>query len=107
MSKVVLIRCESYDIDIVREAVKKGINLLGGISAFASPKEKILLKPNWIMGASPEKAATTHPAVFRAVAELLKETGANMFYGDSPGFGSPEAAAKKTGSAGIATDLGI
>ncbi|MBN2444676.1 MAG: DUF362 domain-containing protein [Spirochaetales bacterium] len=107
MSKVVLIRCESYDIDIVRAAVKKGMDLLGGMSAFVSPDEKILLKPNWIMGAQPEKAATTHPAVLRAVAELLKETGAKMFYGDSPGFGSPESAARKTGSGPVATDLGI
>jgi len=37
MSTVALIKCESYDLSDVKDAVKKGINLLGGVSKFASP----------------------------------------------------------------------
>ena len=32
-SKVALIRCESYDEDIVAAAVKKAVDLVGGISS--------------------------------------------------------------------------
>jgi uncharacterized protein (DUF362 family)/Pyruvate/2-oxoacid:ferredoxin oxidoreductase delta subunit len=37
------------------------------------------------MKRKPEKATTTHPAVARAVAELVKEAGAVPIIGDSPG----------------------
>lgn len=107
MSKVALIGCSSYDYNEVKEAVTKGIGLLGGPSFFARAGEKILLKPNWIMAVAPEKAATTHPAVFKAVAEIFKAQGVKLSYGDSPAFNSPESAAKKTGCADVAKALDI
>jgi uncharacterized protein (DUF362 family)/NAD-dependent dihydropyrimidine dehydrogenase PreA subunit len=107
MSKVALIRCGSYEYNEVKDAVLKGMDLLGGPSLFVKPGEKILLKPNWLFAIPPERAATTHPMVFKAVAEIFKSTGANLSYGDSPGFGSSENAAKKTGCAAAANDLGI
>lgn len=107
MSKVVLVHCESYDDAQVKAAVQKGITLLGGPLSFVKPGEKILLKPNWISASSPEKCATTHPSVFRAVCEILNEVGANLTYGDSPAYHSPEAAAQKTGFTKVATELGI
>jgi uncharacterized protein (DUF362 family) len=78
MSKVALIRCEDYEYDHVKEAVQKGIALLGGAGVFAQPNEKILLKPNWIMAVPPERCATTHPAVFKAVAEIFQTYGVNL-----------------------------
>jgi uncharacterized protein (DUF362 family)/Pyruvate/2-oxoacid:ferredoxin oxidoreductase delta subunit len=107
MSKVVLVRCGSYDYHEVKAAVTKGIGLLGGPLAFVKPDEKILLKPNWIMAMPPEKCATTHPMVFKAVAEVFQTTGATLVYGDSPGFTAPEVAAQKTGCAAAASELGI
>lgn len=107
MSKVVLVKCSSYEYEEVRAAVKRGLELLGGPQAFAKAGEKILLKPNWIMAVPPERAATTHPAVFKAVAEAFLATGAQLSYGDSPGFASPETASKKTGFTAAAAELGI
>lgn len=107
VSQVVLVRCESYDFDQVKEAVKRGIKLLGGPDVFASPDEKILLKPNWLAADPSEKCITTHPAIFKAVAEILQSAGAKLTYGDSPAFQSPAAASKKTGVAAIAAELNI
>jgi Uncharacterized conserved protein len=107
MSKVALVRCESYDYDLVKTAVERGIDLLGGPSVFVKSGEKILLKPNWIMAVPPEKAATTHPTIFKSVAEIFKNSGVNLTYGDSPGFGSSENAAKKTGFADVANELNM
>lgn len=107
MSTVALIRCESYDTDAVRQAVRRGIDLLGGPRAFIEPGESILLKPNWLAAAAPEDCVTTHPAVFRAVAEVLKEAGAVLSYGDSPAFQSPELAARKTGCQAVGDELGL
>jgi uncharacterized protein (DUF362 family) len=66
-TKVAVIRCESYIYEEVYEAVRTGLNLLGGISAFTRAGEKIVIKPNILIGTDPEKGVTTHPSVFRAV----------------------------------------
>jgi len=107
MSKVALIRCTSYHYDEVKEAVKRGLDLIGGAQSFIRPGEKILLKPNLLTGEPPERCVTTHPAVFKAVGELLQSQGAVLCYGDSPGLGSPEGAARKSGIAEAAQVLGI
>lgn len=106
-SKVALLGCETYDPDEVFLAVKRGVELLGGVSAFVKKGEKILLKPNLLSGNPPERCVTTHPAVFRAAGLLLKEAGASLSYGDSPGFGSMAAAARKAGLAAAAEELGV
>lgn len=108
MSKVAVIRCESYDTEQVYDSVKKGLSYFGGISHFVSSDEKILLKPNLLRGKQPEYAVTTHPAVFEAVVRLLKEANCEkLVYGDSPGVGHPEKAAKESGIFDVAQKYGI
>ena len=99
---VALVPVDSYDQDAVDAAVRIGIGLLGGIGQFARPEEKVLLKPNLLSRALPQKAITTHPAVFSAVARLLRESGyTHLSYGDSPGnpTTSPAKAADLSGIA--------
>jgi uncharacterized protein (DUF362 family)/Pyruvate/2-oxoacid:ferredoxin oxidoreductase delta subunit len=104
-SKVALIRCDQYDADMVYDAVKRGIDLLGGMENFAKPGEKILLKPNGLSGSPPEKNVTTHPTVFRAAGRLLKEGAATVYYGDSPGIGSVAGTMRKAGLKAVADEL--
>ena len=104
-SKVALVRCNSYEIEEVRMAVSKGLDLIGGAGSFVKKGEKILLKVNLLVGEVPEKCVNTHPMVFKAVAELFTAEGSIVQYGDSPGFGSPHAAAKKAGIAEVAEEL--
>ena len=99
-STVVLVPVSTYDQAAVDEAVRTGVELLGGIGQFVSPEEKILLKPNMLSGMLPQKAVTTHPAVFSAAAKLLREAGyEHLSYGDSPGNPafSPARAANVSG----------
>jgi len=63
MSKVALIKCESYDGLDVHNAVQKGLDLLGGVSKFVKKGEKILLKPNFLAGEMPGKCVTTNPRI--------------------------------------------
>lgn len=107
MSKVALIRCESYEYDEVRAAVERGIGLIGGPGMFVRAGEKILLKPNMLATDAPEKCSVTHYAVFKAVAEAFLKTDAVLSYGDSPVVHSPEAAARKTLIAGVAEELEV
>lgn len=107
MPLVAIIKCDSYEYNKVHESVERGINLLGGVEKFVIPGEKILLKPNLLMGADPGKSITTHPSVFKAVAEIFKNSGANLSYGDNPGVIDPFSAAKKAGLSEVAHQLNI
>ncbi len=101
MSKVAIVRCQSYDIEEVYPAIQRGMTLLGGIKALV-PEEKILLKPNLLASSNPDKAVTTHPVVFEAVIRLFQENGYSLIYGDSPGFENPEKVAAKCGLKDVA-----
>ena len=90
---VALVPCASYDMEEVLPAVREGLALLGGVTAFVRPEEKILLKPNLLSRALPQRAITTHPAVFEAVIVCLREAGCrDLRYGDSPGHPGMTAA---------------
>lgn len=107
MSKVAIIRCESYEYDKVKKAITRGIDLVGGALEFVNPGEKILLKPNLLTAEVPERCATTHPAVFKAVAEIFKEAGAVLSYGDSPATFKMKEAARKSGIEAAALEVGV
>jgi uncharacterized protein (DUF362 family)/Pyruvate/2-oxoacid:ferredoxin oxidoreductase delta subunit len=107
MAQVALIRCNSYELAEVRAAVRRGLDLLGGAGRFAKKGQKLLLKPNLLVGEAPEKCVNTHHTVFRAAAELFIETGALVSYGDSPAFGSTSFAARRCGIQEAAHDLNI
>lgn len=107
---VALVPSADYSQSVVDDAVRTGVSLLGGIERFVSPDEKILLKPNLLLGALPQKAITTHPAVFSAVARLLRENGyEHLSYGDSPGnpVTQPDKAAHIAGISEVAEQFGL
>ncbi len=115
--QVALVRCDSYDNRQVEEAVTKAVELLGGLEAVLSSGKKpltressIVLKPNLLAKTEPDKACTTHPAVFSAVGSLLRKNGFNsLSYGDSPGnpMIKVESVAEECGIKAAADSLGI
>lgn len=76
--------CKSYDTAQVEAAVRRSVELLGGVEKFIRPDEKVLLKPNLLTDALPDAGITTHPEVVRAVIRLLKPVTKNILCGDSP-----------------------
>ncbi len=107
---VALIPLDTYDQDAADAAVRQGVELLGGVGRFVRPEEKILLKPNLLARSLPQKAITTHPAIFSAVCRLLREEGyAHIKYGDSPGnpTTTPDKAADTAGITEAAERYGL
>jgi uncharacterized protein (DUF362 family)/NAD-dependent dihydropyrimidine dehydrogenase PreA subunit len=110
---VALVACEGYGRDRVLTAVKRSIDLIGGIGLFAKPGQRILLKPNILMPSTAEKCVVTHPDVIYAVAKLLVDNGCEVIIAESPGAGmiySPanlRKAYEKVGYDLVAKDLGI
>ena len=105
-SRVSLQKLEAYNPDNTLTAVKKLLEPLGGMSAFVSPGQKVLIKPNLLSGETPDKAVTTHPEIVRAVIKLAKKAGGEVTVGDSPGSGSPESVARKSGIFDIVKEMG-
>ena len=75
---------DSYDYPRLRESVVSLLKPLGGIESFVKRGERVLLKPNMLVGKQPDLAVTTHPALVRVVAELVREVGCEVMIGDSP-----------------------
>lgn len=84
---VSLVRCEDYDIDRLRAALRDLLAPLGGMAAFVRPGERIGLKPNIIMPSTPERAICTHPLLVAAVALAVREAGGYPVVVESPGAG--------------------
>lgn len=114
-SLVVLVPCPDYDRQRVRDAVRQGLERLGGDwlraglrGAEAPGAGPVLLKPNMLRPSLPEKGVTTHPAVFSAVARCLQEKGVRLSFGDSPnGLFRPLDVARQSGLLAEAEALGI
>src|SRR4030065_2062289 len=51
---------------------------------------RVLIKPNLLAPASPDKAIVTHPLIIRAAAEYVLDKGAYPVISDSPASGSFE-----------------
>jgi uncharacterized protein (DUF362 family)/Pyruvate/2-oxoacid:ferredoxin oxidoreductase delta subunit len=84
-TRVSLIKCSSYEQGELKRAVRRAVDLIGGMAKFVKSGEKILLKPNLLAARQPDRAITTHPEVMRAMVRLVREAGAVPFIGDSPG----------------------
>ncbi len=82
-SRVSLVKCKSYEPNLVQGAIRKAIDLIGGITGFIKPESGVLVKPNLLMAKEPEFGITTHPEVVRAVIKILKEINCKIFVGDS------------------------
>lgn len=106
-ARVAVVRCETYEPSEVSGATRRALELLGGAGRFVSPGERIVLKPNLLVASTADKAVTTHPEVFSAVAAALAEAGAILTWGDSPGFGGALGAGKRAGISQAAERLGI
>jgi len=106
-SAVALVRCDTYDEAAVEKAVREGLELIGGVSRFIKPGEKIVMKPNVLLGRKPGSCVCTHPAVFKAVGRVLLEAGAIVSGGDSSGFGTCAANMGGSGLKQAAEDIGV
>lgn len=84
-STVSIIKCPNYNSYNVEKAVRKSIDLVGGIDKFVKSGERVLVKPNILSARQPDDAVCTHPEVVRAVIRLVKGRGATVTVGDSPG----------------------
>jgi len=83
-SKVSIIKCSSYERTRLKDAIKKAVDLVGGMAGFVKNGQKVLVKPNLLSAKTPDDIVHTHPEIVRAVVQLAKEAGGVVSIGDSP-----------------------
>jgi len=86
MAKVFVKRA-SYDAPNLQSMVFEIMDRMAG-NDFFRPDQRVLIKPNLLLPATPEKAILTHPYIVRAVAEYVLKRGAVVQIADSPATGS-------------------
>ncbi|MDZ4165220.1 MAG: DUF362 domain-containing protein [Smithellaceae bacterium] len=91
----VIVRRSSYSYDQLRPRFFELMDALGGEKI--RRQERVLIKPNLLMAAAPDRAITTHPSLVRAAAEYVLERGAIPQISDSPAMGSFERIMDKGG----------
>lgn len=104
MQKVAAVKADSYDPQVVEQAMAELLDHLGGISQYIQPGERVLVKPNMLEGVDKGLSVTTHPEVVRAIIRQVKSVGAIPIVGDSPGIGGTLKVAEKCGILAVCQD---
>jgi len=104
-------RCPTYEKVELETAIRECLGGLGGIQAYVSKGDRILLKPNMLSAREPEQAITTHPEVVRIAIRLVREAGGTPVVGDTPSGMTTESIlrnlAEKTGIWKICEEEGV
>ncbi len=82
-SAVALTRCKSYEVSRLEEIIHRMLSDLKIDSMFDG--KRVAVKPNLVMKASPDRAATTNPAVLEAMLRVLKTKTDKIIIAESPG----------------------
>ncbi len=97
-------KCD-YDAAALRAAVHAMLDRIGVPRIRAGAR--VLIKPNFLAPARPERAMTTHPLVLRAAAEYALAHGAKVLIADSPGMGSFDRLLREGGYADALKGLDV
>ncbi len=85
MTEVAVVRCSDYCQEKVDEAVAECLELIGGLTKWVRPGDRVLLKANVLSAKPPAAGVTTHPAVIKAVIRAVYKAGGIPLVGDSSG----------------------
>ncbi|HDZ84700.1 MAG TPA: DUF362 domain-containing protein, partial [Nitrospirae bacterium] len=87
MSKVYIRKAE-YDYTTLRPLVFELMDSIAG--DLIKKGSRVLIKPNLLAAASPDRAVVTHPLIVKAAAEYVISKGVRPQISDSPAVGSFE-----------------
>lgn len=104
---VSLVRAQTYEQQMLQDALVRLLQPLGGIEAVVKSGERVLLKPNLLTGSRPGKECTTRPELVYTVAKMVQDVGGKPFLGDSPAFGSARGVAIANGYQSLITELNL
>ena len=101
----VIIRNLSYDETMIQRCVDEMLDSMG--PQWITPGMRVLVKPNLLLPAPPERAIVTHPLICRAVVKYLLKKEAQVQVSDSPGIGLFHKLIRETGYQDALSDLDV
>ena len=84
MSKVYIYKCDSYNDEDIKPIIKEIIGLYDELKNIKKGT-KVVIKANLVSAMAPDKSATTHPKILKALTDYLLEKECEVVIGDSPG----------------------
>jgi uncharacterized protein (DUF362 family)/Pyruvate/2-oxoacid:ferredoxin oxidoreductase delta subunit len=105
MTRVALLKCEDYEALLIREKMIEALNLIG-LEPRIFAEKKVVVKPNLLNAAAPEKSVVTHPEFFRAALRVVRDHGGHPVLCESPSFQPLARVMKKAGYDRIAEEEG-
>jgi uncharacterized protein (DUF362 family)/Pyruvate/2-oxoacid:ferredoxin oxidoreductase delta subunit len=91
----VMVRKAGYDDKALESIVSEIIDTL--IPGRISKGARVMIKPNLLLPAKPDKAIITHPLIVKAAAEYVIDCGASVTIQDSPAMGTFDRVLKEGG----------
>ncbi len=91
----VYVRSAEYNYSTLKPLIFGLMESLG--SSLIQKGSRVVIKPNLLAPAPPEKAVVTHPLVVRALVEYVLENGGEPMISDSPAVGSIEKVLRESG----------
>jgi uncharacterized protein (DUF362 family)/Pyruvate/2-oxoacid:ferredoxin oxidoreductase delta subunit len=101
----VVVRKADYELSMLRSVLFETIDSL--TDPPVEPGSRVLIKPNLLIPAKPDRGIVTHPLVVKAVAEYFIARGASVTIQDSPAVGSFERVLKESRYTEILGDLSV
>lgn len=87
-ARVAVVRCPSYEAEALSGAVRRSLELVGGLGSFLDAGTKVFVKINHLSPhAPPDRAICTHPEFVREVLRVLLERDVRVTVGDDVNFG--------------------
>ena len=98
--------CSEYEVEKILPLLEEIYSQAQGPSELAG--KTVLLKPNILSDADPNKAATTHPVFLEAVIRFLQSRKAGkIFVGDSPAIHTASFKPRKSGILDVCEKTGV
>ncbi len=94
MSRVI-VRHAEYNYKTLRPVIFEILDALAG--KVIQRNSRVVIKPNLLAPAAPDRAIVTHPLIVRAVAEYVIDKGARPRISDSPAVGSFDRVLRESG----------
>lgn len=105
MSRVSLQKCDEYDCPTIKSKVAESFSHIGFDPSTLQGKQ-VAVKPNLLSATRVEQAVVTHPEMFRAALQLVREHGGTPVLVESPAVHSLHRVMKKAGYDRIAAQEG-
>jgi len=100
-TRVAIVRTREHSVaEEVDAAVRKAVNLAGGLDDVVRSGATVVIKPNLVVARAPDSGATTDPRVCRAIADMVRERGGRPIIAESSFVGLDTEAAIETAGYG-------